>query len=397
MSARPRIDATERRARLVGRHRLTGDASDAVIAVRDLLVLHSSDPTTPHLMIRARVAGGTTADLETALTVDRTLWRLHAMRRTMFVVATDDAPAMLAGASSDVAAAARRRLLRWLAAADLDSAARPWLAEVQADVLDALADGELSTTRVRARVPRLDTQITVGAGRWTQRTRIASQVLFLLAADGRIVRTAPAGSWRSSQYGWARTEDWFGARPTRMAVDEGRAVLLGRYLARYGPVTETDARWWTGWTAARTRAALTGLGAVTVDLGNGQDGVVLPDDIEPRAEPQGGVVSLLPALDATTMGWKQRDWYLAEDLVPALFDRNGNAGPTTWVDGRIVGGWGQRPDSTIVTRLLVDVGAETERAIDAAAAELDTWLGDTTVTPRFRTPLERELASGGRT
>ncbi|MBW3604407.1 MAG: winged helix DNA-binding domain-containing protein [Actinobacteria bacterium] len=393
MAARPRIDAAERRARLVQRHRLAGDASDAVTAVRDVLVLHSSDPATPHLMIRARVAGATTGDLETALTVDRTLWRLHAMRRTMFVVATDDAPAVLAGASSDIAAAARRRMLRWLADAELDVAAQPWLAEVEAEVLDALTDGVLATTDVRACVPRLDTQITLGSGRWKQRTRIASQVLFLLAADGHIVRTAPAGSWRSSQYGWARTEDWFGARPARIDVDEARAVLLGRYLARYGPVTETDARWWTGWTAARTRAALARLGAVAVDLDEGRDGAVLPDDTGATSVPPGGVVSLLPALDATTMGWKQRDWYLSEDLVPALFDRNGNAGPTIWVDGRIVGGWAQRPDGTVVTQLLVDVGAETACAIDAAAGELDTWLGDTTVIPRFRTPLERELAT----
>lgn len=393
MSARSRIDATERRARLVRRHRLTGDASDAVTAVRDVLVLHSSDPATPHLMIRARVAGATTGDLETALTVDRTLWRLHAMRRTMFVVSTDDALTVLAGASADVAAAARRRLLRWLADAALDGAARPWLAEVETEVLDALTDGVLSTTEVRARVPRLDTQITVGSGRWKQRTRIASQVLFLLAAEGHLVRTAPAGSWRSSQYGWARTDDWFGARPAQLDVDEARAALLGRYLARYGPVTETDARWWTGWTAARTQAALTRLGAVTVELDDGQDGVVLPGDTELRGERPGGVVSLLPALDSTTMGWKQREWYLADDLVPTLFDRNGNAGPTIWVDGRIVGGWAQRPDGTVVTQLLVDVGTETARAIDAAAGELDTWLGDTTVIPRFRTPLERELAS----
>ena len=38
----------------------------------------------------------------------------------------------------------------------------------------------------------------------------------------------------------------------------------------------------------------------------------------------------------TFMGWKERDWFLGEHAEP-LFDRNGNAGPTVWRDGRVVG------------------------------------------------------------
>ena len=69
-------------------------------------------------------------------------------------------------------------------------------------------------------------------------------------------------------------------------------------------------------------------------------------------------VALLPGLDPTTMGWKRRDWYLPPGHVPLLFDRNGNAGPAVWVDGRIVGGWVQRRNGEIATRLLDDVGRE---------------------------------------
>jgi hypothetical protein len=42
---------------------------------------------------------------------------------------------------------------------------------------------------------------------------------------------------------------------------------------------------------------------------------------------------------------------------------------------------------------LEDVGAEAIAAIDAEAARLTAWLGPARVTPRFRTPLERELSS----
>jgi hypothetical protein len=57
-----------------------------------------------------------------------------------------------------------------------------------------------------------------------------------------------------------------------------------------------------------------------------------------------------------------------------------------------VGGWAQRKDGEIAFRLLEDVGADAIRAIETVAEELRDWLGKLRVTPRFRTPLERELA-----
>jgi hypothetical protein len=101
-------------------------------------------------------------------------------------------------------------------------------------------------------------------------------------------------------------------------------------------------------------------------------------------------VALLPALDPTTMGWQGRAWYLGPH-GPLLFDRNGNAGPTVWVDGRVVGGWAQRSNGEVIHRLLEDVGADAAGAVDDAAAALTAWLGDVRIKPRFPTPLAREL------
>ena len=92
------------------------------------------------------------------------------------------------------------------------------------------------------------------------------------------------------------------------------------------------------------------------------------------------------------MGWQGRGWYLGPH-GPRLFDRSGNAGPTVWVDGRIVGGWAQRPDGEVVHQLLEDVGREAAGAVDRAAADLTSWFGGTWVKPRFGTPLQRELAA----
>ena len=123
-------------------------------------------------------------------------------------------------------------------------------------------------------------------------------------------------------------------------------------------------RWWTGWTARETRAALAAIPHAEVDLG-GSTGYVLADDLEPT-RPPAPAAALLPTLDPTTMGWKEREWYLGPHGA-TLFDSNGNAGPTVWWDGRVVGGWSQRRDGEIVYRLLEDVGADAVGAIEAEA------------------------------
>ncbi|MET1133310.1 MAG: crosslink repair DNA glycosylase YcaQ family protein, partial [Aeromicrobium sp.] len=114
-------------------------------------------------------------------------------------------------------------------------------------------------------------------------------------------------------------------------------------------------------------------------------------DLEPTPDP-GPWVALLPALDPTTMGWKHRDWYLGPH-AEQVFDATGNAGPTVWKDGTIVGGWAIRDDGSVAVRLLTDVGTEAAAAIDAEAAALEQRLGGTVVKARGRrwTPVEKDL------
>ena len=93
------------------------------------------------------------------------------------------------------------------------------------------------------------------------------------------------------------------------------------------------------------------------------------------------------------MGWKERSWYLG-DHQERLFDRNGNAGPTVWADGRVVGGWAQRRDGTIAVELLEQVLPSVQGNITAEPpSACMEWLAGTVITPRFRTPLEKRLTS----
>ena len=131
---------------------------------------------------------------------------------------------------------------------------------------------------------------------------------------------------------------------------------------------------------------------VAPEAGARVTGFVAAGDLAP-APAVGHWCALLPALDPTVMGWKERSWYLGAAAQRQLFDRNGNAGPTVWADGRVVGGWAQRRDGTVAVELLEPVDAAMRERIDAEAANLSEWLDGTVVTPRFRTPLEKRLAS----
>jgi hypothetical protein len=122
---------------------------------------------------------------------------------------------------------------------------------------------------------------------------------------------------------------------------------------------------------------------------DGRTGFVLPHDTDstPRPKPW---IALLPSLDPTTMGWKDREWYLG-DHKARLFDTSGNAGPTIWCNGRIVGGWAIRANGVVVTKLLEDIGREASSAVEREAERLTTWLQATRAIPRFPTPLHKEL------
>lgn len=392
---RRRFDDDERRARLGRRHHLSVPAPSIAAAAVDLVGLHSSDPATVFLAARARCPAMRIEALEHALYDVRTLVRLLGMRRTMFVVDRELAGLIDVSCGRDLARAERKRLVGMIEASGVAGRRRPdrWLAAVEAAAVAALAEhGPAAAAELGPHVPEFALKVTAGGGKWTTEVGVGSRVLGLLAMEGRIIRGRPRGSWISSQYRWARTEDWLGEPYGDHEPAAARAEVVRRWLRAFGPAPLADLKWWTGWTLGTTRAALAAVEAVAVDLPEGE-GWVLADDLDPVEAPDPWV-ALLPSLDPTAMGWKARDWYLDPAHVPALFDYSGNVGPTVWADGRIVGGWGQGPDGVVAYRLLADVGAATEDAVAAEAAALTEWLAGVVVTPRFPTPIDKELRTG---
>jgi hypothetical protein len=364
-----------------------------VEAARSLVCLHGTDPATIYLSAAVRVDGMTVADFDRALYADRSLVKHLAMRRTLFVFPREVLGLAQAGASDRVAGAERRRLVRAVEKAGLYPDGERWLAEASEQVLAALSGGrEATSSELRAEIPLLEGSIVYGEGKaWGGNIPVGPRVLTALSAAGRIVRASNDGAWNTSRPRWASMSSWLGEELARRSEAEGVAGLVELWLRAFGPGTAADLKWWLGSTVSAVRAGLAALRAVEVDLG-GKTGYLLPDDLE-ATDPVEPWAALLPPLDSTTMGWFERDWYLGSHKEQ-LFDTSGNAGPTVWWDGRIVGGWRQGDGGEVELQMLEDVGADGTRAIEHEAARLTVWLGGTRVMPRFPSPLSKAGQAG---
>lgn len=377
------VDVAERRARLARRQLLLpADRTDDLPSIADdLVVLHSSDPVTVYLSLLVRMRTPSLAAVERALYEDRSLVRHHAMRRTLWVATPEVVRTVHAAATRKVAAAERRRNLGFLAQSGFDDAER-WLDDATAQVLATLREhGPMTARELGRRVPALTEKVVLGRGSPNEAQVAAhTRVLLQLGFDGVLVRTRPTGTWVNGQYTWAAMDDWLEGGVGVLDEAAASADLADRWLRRFGPGSTDDLRWWAGWTLGQTRRALADAAAVEVDL-DGIPGWVAAGDEDPVAD-AGPWTALLPGLDPTVMGWKQRDWYLPAHAADA-FDRNGNGGPTIWVDGRVVGYWVQRADGEIALHWFEEVPAARRREAEERAAQVRRWLGAARFNVRF--------------
>ena len=384
-----RMTVDERRARRA-RHALTSAAraTTATDAARRVVALHSTDPASVFLLIRARTGPVTVAAIEAALYEQRSLLRMLGMRRTMFVVADELAAVVHASSTAAIAVTQRKR---YTSAAHRGGG--------------------------RATVPGCASSRRRPSAPWSTKVR------------------PPARSCRPPSHGCAHRSCWPRARPTgraerhdlgavpawRPTADRARAAAAaagpavstmvaggavpGRQLpcrrptgpSRAGPAVAArvrsghaaDLKWWTGWTGGQVKQALAAVGAVEVDSTARR--VYCPDDTAPQAA--GAVGRPAAGLDPTPMGWQERSWYLGPHGQACFTTGTGNVGPTVWCDGRIVGGWAHRSDGSVAYRLLEDIGTAATKAVQKGRPR--RWpngsSGPVRVTPGFRTPLRARI------
>src|SRR5260370_17041734 len=92
------------------------------------------------------------------------------------------------------------------------------------------------------------------------------------------------GGGLSTQWSWATTRYWLGHELRPWTIEKAQAELVRRWLKAFGPATVEDVRWWTPWTLADVRPALTAIAPVEVEL-DGTTGIPLAGALAPTPRP----------------------------------------------------------------------------------------------------------------
>jgi len=303
-----------------------------------LLAVQGQDQRGARLAVRARTEGVSAADVDRALSEDRSLLITWLNRGTLHLVRSEDYPWLHALTTPTHFAGCKRRLRQEGVS---ESAADQAMATVEKTLVE---EGPLGGRDLRAR-------LTEGGVRTEGQAFI--HLMFLAAARGILVR----GPMFGKEHAYVLVRDWL-AEPAPVDRAGALAELARRYLVGHGPADDRDLARWAG---LPLRDAHAGLEAIAAELDQRQDGLV---DLKGRADPATlPPPRLLGAYDPLLLGWTSREEVVGPHRI--LVTNNGIFRPFALVDGRAVATWRMAGGKVTIERL----GKVRKR--DAAALEDD--------------------------
>lgn len=319
---------------------------DPVAVVERLLAVQGQDPRGARLAIRARTTGLTTADVDRALSEDRSLLITWLNRGTLHLVRSEDYPWLQALTTPPLLTSSARRLRQ--------EGVSPESAERGVATIERALGDEGPLTRQQLR-ERLDS-----AGVRTEGQALI-HLLFLAALRGIAVR----GPMIGKQHAYVLARDWLGPRKP---VDREAALaeLARRYLAGHAPADDRDLARWAGLPLRDARA---GLAAISSELEEREDGLVHLAKRPPAGEiPE---PRLLGAFDPVLLGWTSREAILGPHTQ--LVTVNGIFRPFALVDGHAAATWGFAKGEVTIEPL-GRLGKRIAAALEVEAADVTRFL-----------------------
>jgi hypothetical protein len=323
-------------------------ARDPVAVAERLLAVQGQDPRGARLAIRSRTAGLSAANVDRALTEDRSLLITWLNRGTLHLVRSEDYPWLLALTTPPLRNGNARRLAQ--------EGVTPNAAERGVSTIARSLAEEGPLTRAQLR-ERLDT-----AGVRTEGQALV-HLLMLACLRGLAVR----GPMIDKQHAYVLVHDWLGESAP---VDRDRALaeLARRYLVGHGPADDRDLAKWAGLPLRDARA---GLHAIAAELCEREDGLV---DLAARAAPaELPSPRLLGSFDPVLLGWRTRDWLL--NSHKAVITVNGLFRPFALIDARAVATWSM-PAGKVVLEPFDRLTRRSAAALQADALDVVRYLGN---------------------
>ena len=311
---------------VLGKQHLTADTRTENILniTHDIGGLHATGATTPYLSLLARMKTFDRKDLEEELYRKKTLARIRYARNTFYILPKEMLPVAFAAVRSKALAATEK----YLDHLQLTPAAYDNLTRKIFDLLQkkGLAIGEIKGEL--GPVPNL------------------SLILRLLCFQGFLICGKPKGGWKSSLHTYHALFKYFpDINLDLYGEEDARERIISSYIEAFGPVTERDIVWWTGFSKSQVKKALikreTELTKIEV-TGLSSEYYLFTSQLE-RLKSRGlsrqKPVNLLPYLDPYLMAYRDRDRYLDGEFFNFVYDRSGNATATILCDGKITGVW----------------------------------------------------------
>lgn len=345
---------------LIHKQHLSEPATDSTLVqtVGNVGGLHATAATVPYLSLWARRELFAKEELQTALYEDPSLGKVLCMRNTLFILPKELLPTAYQANKKRRDAVIDRYLRHY-------EISRSQYERACAAIRDILGNGAKTTAEIKEELADPSSSIIVD----------------LMPNDWRLVRGRPRGSWRSNLHEYAAFEAWFPDVDLHsLTPDEARSRLVEHYLATLGPATEGDIVWWSGLGKSEIRSSLDAIEEkVTVVQIEGLESehFILSSDLHEleRDHTAARSVFLLPGLDPYVMGHKDRRRFLTDERYDQVFDPAGNALPTVWHDGRVIGIWLEDRKRTIVEVLLFEEAEEAVTSpVQAEAQRLSRFL-----------------------
>ena len=348
-------EPTDERLRAQG---LVGPKATSVVEVVDrLLAVQAQDPRGFRLAIRARSSGLTAADVEQALTIDRSVVVSWLNRGTLHLVRAEDYAWLHALTTPPLRTANSTRLAQGGVSPD---AADRGVAVIEQALS---ADGPLLRRQLRERVAAAGVRVEGQA---------LVHILFLADLRGLIVR----GPVVDGEQAFVLVRDWLGdLAPPHASIDRDTALaqLAARYLAGHGPASDRDLAKWAGLPVGSVRRGLAALGSRVEDRGGGLLGPAGRSSGDVEREPRAAAPALLlGAFDPLLLGWVDRSAVLAGHT--GLVTSNGIFRPFALVGGQAVGTWGM-PGGQVVLTPFASLTPDVEAALAEEAVDVSRFLG----------------------
>jgi hypothetical protein len=328
-------------------------ADPAAVAER-LLAVQGQDPRGFRLAVRARTKGLTAADVERALSDDRSLVVTWLNRGTLHLVRSEDYFFLQALTTPPLRTSSARRLRQ-------EGVSEAEAERAVARIERALGD-EGALTRIELR-ERLDAASVGTDG------QAMIHLLFLAAVRGIVVR----GPMIGKQHAYVLVRDWLGKPPR---IDRGKALaeLARRYLVGHQPATDRDLAKWAGLPLRDARAGLQAIGS---ELEEGEGSLVrLAKRSQHRAKQLEKTAKLPPprllgAFDPVLLGWTSREPILGSHTN--LVTRNGMFHPFAMAGGKAVAKWGLA-GGKLTIEPLESLSAKVATGLEVDAADVTRFL-----------------------